>query len=102
MKILVTIPAFNEEKNIFKTIEEVMGCGVDVSVVVINDGSVDKTVDEASKAGAKVICLPFNLGIGGAVQTGFKYAYKNNFDVMIQIDGDNQHDAAYLKDILAP
>ncbi|MBF0479550.1 MAG: glycosyltransferase family 2 protein [Candidatus Omnitrophica bacterium] len=101
-KILVVIPAFNEAENIQKTVAEVFHCGQAVSVLVVDDGSADLTSAEAALAGAEVVRLPFNLGIGGAVQTGFKYARDNGFDIMIQVDGDNQHDAAYLKDLLAP
>lgn len=100
-KILVLIPAYNEEANIGKTIEDVFSSGVDVSILVINDGSKDKTAKKVLEKGVKLISLPYNLGIGGAVQTGFRYAYENHYDVAVQIDGDYQHDAKYLKDLLA-
>lgn len=101
-KVLIVVPAFNEEKNIFKTVNEILSLKRPVSVLVISDGSRDKTVSEAKKTKAEVIALPFNLGIGGAVQTGFKYARDHGFDIAVQVDGDGQHDVQYLETILAP
>lgn len=101
MKILIIIPAYNEEKNIYKVIKSIQEIEPLVDILVINDGSKDNTSFEANKAGAKVINLPFNLGIGGAVQTGYKYALYNNYDYAIQIDGDGQHNAEYIKDIIS-
>ncbi len=91
MKIMVTIPAYNEEKNIFRVVQGVKYHHPEVDVVVINDGSRDNTGVEAQRAGAFVINLPQNLGIGGAVQTGYIYASRKDYDVVIQIDGDGQH-----------
>lgn len=102
MKTLIIIPAYNESGNIRKTVEEVVAAGLPVTTLVVNDGSSDTTALEAKKTGALVISLPFNLGIGGAVQTGFKYALNKNYDFAIQVDGDGQHDAAFLKTLLAP
>ncbi len=104
-RILVIIPAFNEAGNIEKTVQEVLGApnlGASVTVLVINDGSLDDTALRAEHAGAKVVSLPFNLGIGGAVQTGYRFAFKNGFDIAIQVDGDGQHDPAYLAQLVAP
>jgi glycosyltransferase involved in cell wall biosynthesis len=70
--------------------------------VVVDDGSTDRTAEVARASGAKVISLPFNLGIGGAVQTGFRYAWEQGFDVAVRADGDGQHDAAELDAILRP
>ncbi len=67
-----------------------------VDILVIDDGSLDATAQEAGQAGGMVVSLPFNLGIGAAVQTGFQYAQKHHYDIAVQIDGDGQHDAAYL------
>jgi len=101
-KLLIIVPAYNEEKNIKITVDEIISLYPDVRVVVINDGSVDQTAVEALKTKGYVISLPFNLGIGGAVQTGFKIAREYDFDLAVQIDGDGQHDVTYLKDLLEP
>jgi len=92
MKIMVVVPAYNEEKNIYKVVASVKKCHPEIDVVVVNDGSKDNTCFEAKRAGAFVIDLPQNLGIGGAVQTGYLYGKRNDYDVVIQIDGDGQHD----------
>lgn len=91
MKVMVAIPAYNEEKNIFRVIQGIRYQHPEVDVVVINDGSRDNTDFEAQRAGAFVINLPQNLGIGGAVQTGYIYGKKMDYDIVIQIDGDGQH-----------
>ncbi|CAG7636392.1 Polyprenol monophosphomannose synthase [Paenibacillus solanacearum] len=91
-KVLIVVPAFNEQHNILKVIGDIRGSIPDFDILVINDCSLDKTSANARKAdGVKVVDLPYNLGIGGAVQTGFKYAYANDYDYMVQIDGDGQH-----------
>lgn len=92
MKILTVIPAFNEEKNIKKVIGDIRYHHPGIDILVINDCSTDNTFQQAAAAGAMVINLPQNLGIGGAVQTGYIYAYRKGYDVVIQIDGDGQHD----------
>ena len=101
-KILVILPAYNESGNIGATIRELKALDFRFDVIVIDDGSKDATAQEALNAGARVVSLPFNLGIGGAVQTGFLYALRNGYDIAVQVDGDGQHDAQYLKVILAP
>jgi glycosyltransferase involved in cell wall biosynthesis len=101
-KILVIVPAFNEQGNIGRTVQEILRGPVSVDVLVIDDGSKDATADEARAAGAKVVSLPFNLGIGGAVQTGFQYAWRHGYSIAVQIDGDGQHDAGFLPQLLAP
>lgn len=101
-KILVIVPAFNESDNIKATIHELQALAFHFDILVIDDGSIDNTALEAASVGAKVISLPFNLGIGGAIQTGFLYALRNGYDVAMQFDGDGQHDAQYLKTILDP
>src|SRR3989304_3973331 len=108
-KILVIGPAYNEAGNISATIQEISSlhlsrCFGDtvVSVLVVNDGSSDATAQHARKAGALVVSLPFNLGIGGAVQTGFKFAREQGFHFAVQVDGDGQHDVAFLEAIIRP
>ena len=98
MKTLVIIPAYNEEECIEKVVNDVLAQNVDV--IVINDGSKDNTSINAKKTKAHVIDLPFNLGIGGAVQTGYLYAYKNDYDVAIQFDGDGQHNSVYINEMI--
>lgn len=94
MKTLVIIPAYNEEASIAKTVKNVIAAGFDY--VVVNDGSTDSTLQVCQDNNFNVLDLPINLGIGGAVQAGHKYALKNDYDVDIQFDGDGQHDASYL------
>lgn len=100
MKVMVAIPAYNEEKNIFRVVNSVRYNNPEVDVVVINDGSRDLTEVEAQRAGAFVINLPQNLGIGGAVQTGYIYASRKGYDVVIQVDGDGQHDPKDLSRLI--
>lgn len=100
MKVMVAIPAYNEEKNIFRVVNAVRFNNPGVDVVVINDGSRDLTGLEAERAGAFVINLPQNLGIGGAVQTGYIYASRKGYDVVIQVDGDGQHDPKDLSRLI--
>ena len=89
---LVIIPAYNEQENLAKTIDEVRANVPLADVLVVSDGSTDETPNIARLKDAKVLCIPFNLGIGGAVQTGLKYALRNNYAVAIQVDADGQHD----------
>lgn len=102
VRVLFIVPAFNEEGNIAKTIGELKGLPLNSQIIVINDGSMDKTSLKAKEAGALIIDLPFNLGIGGAVQTGFKYAKENGFDIAVQVDGDGQHDVDYVAQLIEP
>lgn len=104
MKALVIIPAFNEENNIVATInnlKKVKIKNVVLDYIVINDGSTDNTRDVLIKNNIKFIDLTFNLGIGGAVQTGYKYAYYNNYDIAIQVDGDGQHNPIYIERLIS-
>jgi glycosyltransferase involved in cell wall biosynthesis len=101
-KILIIIPAFNERQNIKNTLNEIASIKLKPDVIVIDDGSRDSTAKEAGAVGANVISLPFNLGIGGAVQTGFQYAEIYGYDIAIQVDADGQHDVSFLNTILAP
>lgn len=89
--ILAVVPAYNESGAIVRLIEEIQNVSPAVDVVVINDGSSDNTAEVAEQAGVQVISLPFNLGIGGAVQTGFKFAANHGYRMAIQVDGDGQH-----------
>ena len=101
-KRLAVMPAFNEGSAIARAIAELHEHRPDFDVAVIDDGSRDDTAAVATKAGARVLSLPFNLGIGGAVQTGFIYAAEAGYDVVIQVDGDGQHDPQQIEAILAP
>lgn len=99
-KILLIIPAYNEEKSIQKTIGAVLDAGYDY--IIINDGSTDSTKKILDRNNYNYIDLLANLGIGGAVQTGYKYAYENDYDIAVQFDADGQHDINYVKDIVQP
>jgi glycosyltransferase involved in cell wall biosynthesis len=105
-KVLVIIPAYNEEKNIEKTYRSIINYNsknkANYDVIVINDGSCDKTYEKLSKNSIPNINLIQNLGIGGAVQTGYKYACINNYDIAVQFDGDGQHDVNYISEIIKP
>ena len=102
MKRLIIIPAFNEAENLPKVISSINSLLPDFDYVVINDGSRDDTKELCEKEDFNVVNLPINSGIGVAVQTGYKYALYNGYDIAIQIDGDGQHDVNYLKEIVAP
>jgi len=99
-KTLVIIPAFNEEGSIGKVVEEVKAYLPQGDALVVNDGSNDLTSEIAKAKGAIVLDLPFNLGIGGAMQAGYKYAYERGYDVAIQVDGDGQHDPREIPKLL--
>lgn len=103
-KILIIIPAYNEQDNILNTYKSI-DCynkknKSNYDVIVINDGSIDNTRLILEKNNIPHINLIHNLGIGGAVQTGYKYAYENNYDIAIQFDGDGQHDVKYIKNLI--
>lgn len=102
MKVLGIIPCFNEEENIEVLIKELSNYSSVFDFVIINDHSTDSTADICESYNVNIINLPCNLGIGGAVQTGYIYAKKNNYDIAIQIDGDGQHNPAYIKDLIEP
>lgn len=95
-KLLVIIPAFNEEMSIGAVIEDVVKHCPQADILVVNDGSTDRTQQVAEEQDAFVIRLPLNLGIGGAMQAGYRYAYRNNYDYAVQVDGDRQHRAEEL------
>lgn len=96
MKKIVIIPAYNEEGGIVKTVTDVMKNAKDFDYVVINDCSKDNTLEICQEHNFNVINLPVNMGIGGGVQTGYMYAYRNGYDIAVQFDGDGQHNASYL------
>ena len=97
---LIIIPAYNEGTNIGRVLDELASLNLGIDIVIVNDGSKDQTASIATSKGVKVISHPFNLGYGGALQTGFKYAVKMGYDHIIQFDGDGQHNAANLKSMI--
>lgn len=101
-RVLFIIPAYNEENAIVKTVENIRSYNPDWDVIVINDGSTDQTENLCKKNKIPVISLIMNLGIGGAVQTGYKYAMEQDYDIAIQFDGDGQHNITYVNELIAP
>jgi len=99
-KTLVIIPAFNEEGAVEKVVAEVKEHLPQVGILVVNDGSSDLTSKKAKETGAIVLDLPFNLGIGGAMQAGYKYAFEKGYEIAIQVDGDGQHDPKEIPKLL--
>ncbi len=102
MKILLIIPAYNEQENILRTVQTIKEYSEELDYVVINDGSTDNTEKILCENNINHIKLINNLGIGGAVQTGYKYAYENKYDIAIQFDGDGQHDVNFVPNICKP
>ncbi len=102
MKILVIVPAYNEEKSLPGVIRDLRESVPSADVLVVNDGSKDATADVARKLDVSVLNLPFNLGIGGAVQSGYLYAVRNNYDIAVQFDGDGQHVGKEIIKLLHP
>jgi glycosyltransferase involved in cell wall biosynthesis len=102
MRKAAVVPAYNEAGSIGAVVAEIRAADPELEVVVVDDGSTDATAELAGAAGATVLSLPYNLGIGAAVQTGLQYASENEFDLAVQIDGDGQHDARELTQLLAP
>ena len=99
MKTLIIIPAYNEELNIEKTIKDLKD-NTNYDYLIINDCSKDKTKEVCKKNKFNILSLPINYGLTSGIQVGMKYAYKNNYDIVIQFDGDGQHQATYLKDLV--
>src|SRR6266571_4766911 len=101
-KTLVIIPAHNERDSIERVIDEVRSANHGMDILVVNDASTDDTSEVARNMGIRTADLPFNLGIGGAVQTGFKIAQRLEYDIVVQVDGDGQHDPSCIDDLVAP
>ena len=101
-RVLAIVPAYNEAGSIAAVIGEVKRSAPDADVVVVDDGSSDATGALAERAGAAVLRMPFNVGIGGAVQTGYQYALAKGHDIAIQVDGDGQHDPAEIARLIEP
>ena len=106
MKVLLIIPSYNEEENVLNNYNKIIKFNkkskIKYDAIVINDGSKDRTEEICSENNIPYISLVHNLGIGGAVQTGYKYALVNNYDIAVQFDGDGQHDVSYVKEIIDP
>lgn len=102
MKILIIIPAYNESDNIEKLVDDLIENYPQYDYLVVNDCSTDATEEILKKRKYNYISLPANLGIGGAVQSGYLYATQNDYDIAIQIDGDGQHDPAYIEKLIEP
>lgn len=100
--VLVIIPAYNEGRKIAQVIASIRKEVSYADILVINDGSRDTTADEAANAGAIVLSHPINMGYGVTIQTGYKYAWENGYEYVAQIDGDGQHDPAYIDRLLEP
>jgi len=98
---LAIVPAYNEAAAIAAAVADLRAHAPDFDVVVVDDGSTDDTAENARRAGAVVIRHPFNLGIGGAVQSGYQYAMEHDYDIAVQVDGDGQHDARHVAEMLA-
>ena len=101
-KILVIIPCYNEEDNIVNTVENLRATGPEVDFLVVNDCSTDSSAALLKSRHYPFLDLPVNLGIGGGVQCGYRYAVEHGYDVTVQMDGDGQHDPAYLQAVVAP
>ena len=99
-RTLAILPALNEEASLPAVLTELRGCWPQIDVLVVDDGSTDGTVAVARQAGARVVSLPFNLGIGGALQTGFRYAVQHGYGRAIQFDADGQHDPTQIAALL--
>lgn len=102
MKILIMIPAYNEAKNIVRVLERLRKKAPFCDYIVINDCSSDDTPRICRENGYNMLDLPINLGIGGGVQSGYMYAKENDYDIAIQMDGDGQHDPAYIETLIKP
>ncbi|HEY5320844.1 MAG TPA: glycosyltransferase family 2 protein [Galbitalea sp.] len=97
---LAIVPAFNEADAVAGAVAAIREQAPDFDVLVVDDGSIDATAERARGAGAEVLKMPFNLGIGGAMQTGYIYALERDYEVAVQVDGDGQHDPSHIHDLL--
>lgn len=100
-RLLVVVPALNEQQSVAVVVQDVLRTVPAAEVLVVDDGSSDATAGVARGAGATVLELPFNLGVGGAMRAGFRYACDNGYSVVVQVDADGQHDARYLPELVA-
>jgi glycosyltransferase involved in cell wall biosynthesis len=99
---IAIVPAYNEEHTVGRVIDEIRTFDPGFAIVVVDDGSTDRTRVVAERVGVQVLRLPFNLGIGGAVQTGYQYALDNGFDLAVQVDGDGQHNPQEIARLVGP
>jgi glycosyltransferase involved in cell wall biosynthesis len=102
LRSIAIVPAYNEEGSLRTVVEEIQAAEPELDIVVVNDGSTDGTGRVAAAAGVAVVNLPFNVGIGGAVQTGYQYALEHGFELAIQVDGDGQHDPREIAQVIGP
>ena len=102
MKIIIIIPCYNEKYNVVNVVNSIKKYNKNLDYIVINDGSTDTTKEILIENKINFIDLPFNVGIGAAVQTGYKYAYVNGYDIAVQFDGDGQHDIKYIDKLINP
>ncbi|MGK3953402.1 glycosyltransferase family 2 protein [Microbacterium sp. I2] len=100
-RTLIIVPAWNEARNVGNTVREILDQGADFDVVVVDDGSTDNTAQVAREAGARVLVLPFNMGVGGAMRTGFTFAQRHGYERAIQVDADGQHNPRDIPLVLA-
>jgi glycosyltransferase involved in cell wall biosynthesis len=99
-RVLVVLPALNEARSVGSVVRDVRGRYPHYDVLVVDDGSIDHTAREAAEAGAMVCELPFNLGVGGAMRTAYKFAERNGYQVVVQVDADGQHDPSYIEKLV--
>jgi glycosyltransferase involved in cell wall biosynthesis len=102
LRSIAIIPAYNEAESLGTVLEEIRAADAELDVVVVDDGSTDASASVAAAAGAAVVSLPFNIGIGGAVQTGYQYALEHGYELAIQVDGDGQHDPREIDQVVRP
>ena len=102
MKSLIIVPAFNEGQNLPGVVKDLRKNCPESDILAVNDCSTDDTLQVLEKQSILFLNLPVNLGIGGAVQSGYKYAVENGYDIAVQFDGDGQHDAKYVKALMEP
>ncbi|KDA06616.1 glycosyl transferase family 2 [Microbacterium sp. CH12i] len=100
-RALIIVPAWNESQNVGNTVREILSADSNYDVLVVDDGSTDDTTHKAQAAGARVLHLPFNMGVGGAMRTGFTYAQRNGYRRAIQVDADGQHNPTDIAAVLA-